>query len=277
MAIRRVLMIGDVVGDPGLAALTTGLGPLRSEYSADLVIVNGENAANGFGLTEANYRTIRKAGADVVTTGNHVWEKRDLWPFLDSETRLLRPINYPSAVGGHGWITVTEQGIPWTVVNAQGREDLYPIDCPFQTLDRLLKDPSLRLRGEVPGGSEGPSGTFIVVDFHAEAPQEKEALAFYLDGRISVLVGTHTHVQTADERILPHGTAYITDLGMTGVTTGIIGMDTAICVNRNKTQIPIRMEGAQGPTAIQGVAITLDDTTGRALAIERIHRSTVNP
>jgi calcineurin-like phosphoesterase len=169
-----------------------------------------------------------------------------------------------------------EQGIPWTVVSAQGREEMYPIDCPFQTLDSLLKDPALRLKGEAQENPEKLPGGFILVDFHAEAPQEKEALAFYLDGRITALVGTHTHVQTADERIFPQGTAYTTDLGMTGVTTGIIGMDTAICVNRNKTQIPIRMEGAQGPVAIQGVAITLDDTTGKALAIERINRSPMN-
>ncbi len=276
MAIRRILMIGDVVGDPGLAALATGLGPLRSEYSADLVIVNGENAANGFGLTAADYQKIREAGADVVTTGNHVWEKRDLWPFLDSEERLLRPINYPPTAPGHGWVTVMERGIPWTVINAQGREEMYPIDCPFQTLDRLLQNPSIRLKGEPQEDSEEPPGGIILVDFHAEAPQEKEALAFYLDGRITALVGTHTHVQTADERILPQGTAYITDLGMTGVTTGIIGMDTAICVNRNKTQIPLRMEGARGPVAIQGVVVTLDDKTGKALGIERIFRPFMN-
>jgi metallophosphoesterase (TIGR00282 family) len=259
MGIVRTLMIGDVVGDPGIAALAAGLPGIIADYAADFVVVNGENAAGGFGLTAETLASILAAGADVVTTGNHVWEKRDVWPTLDAEERVLRPANYPPGVPGRGWVCVKKKNTVFCVINLQGREEMTPIDCPFRALDAIL--------AEIKNQQASP---IILLDFHAEATQEKEALAFYADGRLSALVGTHTHVQTADERLLPKGTAYITDLGMSGVRNAIIGMDTAICLNRNRTQVPFRMEIAVGPTAVRGVCVALDDQTGRAVSIERI-------
>jgi metallophosphoesterase (TIGR00282 family) len=260
MGKRKAIMIGDVVGEPGIAALEAGLGALKAEYGADLVVVNGENAAGGFGLTKETLERILAAGADVVTSGNHVWEKRDLWPILDSEERLIRPANYPSGAAGRGSAILEKDGVLWCVANLQGREDMTPIDCPFQAMDALLKADHSPL-------------PLILVDFHAESNQEKEALGLYADGRIAALAGTHTHVQTADDRLLPGGTAYITDLGMTGVRDSIIGMDGAICLERNKTQIPHRMECAVGPASIRGVCIEVDTETRLACGILRIDRA----
>jgi metallophosphoesterase (TIGR00282 family) len=264
-----LVMIGDVVGEPGLAALERFLPSLIRETGAALAVVNGENAAGGFGLSAATLGRILAAGADVVTSGNHVWEKRDFWPVLEEDRRVLRPGNYPAGTAGRGWIR-TEKPLPaegppvsWLVVNLQGREFLPPIDCPFQCFDALWE-------------REGGAVPLTLVDFHAESSREKEALGYYLDGRASLVAGTHTHVQTADERILPGGTAYITDLGMTGAADSVIGMDPKICLDRARYQVLYRMECAQeGPQGlvIQGIRVELDRKTGRALAVERISRA----
>jgi metallophosphoesterase (TIGR00282 family) len=262
MAILKTLMIGDVVGDPGLEVLEARLPGLIREKAADFVVVNGENAAGGFGLTEAILRRILAAGADVVSSGNHVWEKRDFWPTLETESRILRPANYPAGTPGRGWVRLEKTGaggeaLSWLVVNLQGRELMTPIDCPFRCFDAILAE-------------QGP-GNIVLVDFHAESAREKEALAYYLDGRASLVAGTHTHVQTADERILPGGTGYITDLGMTGAVKGVIGMDPRICIDRVRTQIAYRMECASGEDrAVQGIAAELDAESGKTLSITRI-------
>ncbi|MDR2741920.1 MAG: YmdB family metallophosphoesterase [Treponema sp.] len=261
----RVIMIGDVVGDPGLDVLDSLLPGLVREYSADFTVVNGENAAEGFGMTEDTLKRILEVGADVVTSGNHVWEKREFWTVMNNEIRILRPANYPEPAIGRGWLRLEKAGASWLVINLQGRELMTPIDCPFRAFDSITAGESSK--GEKP---------VILVDFHAESTREKEALAYYLDGRAGLVAGTHTHVQTADERILPKGSGYITDLGMTGVTNSIIGMDEKICLDRARNQILYRMECAKpGPghvRAIQGIFAELDRDTGKVLAVRRISR-----
>jgi metallophosphoesterase (TIGR00282 family) len=258
------MMLGDVVGDPGLEALEEGLPGLIKEHAADFVVVNGENAAGGFGMTGESLKRILAEGADVVSSGNHVWEKREFWPFLESEERALRPANYPAGSPGRGWIRVTKpargSAVSWVVVNLQGRELMRGIDCPFRCFDAIRELPELA----------GPEKPLFIVDFHAESSEEKEALAYYVDGRVSLFAGTHTHIQTADERILPQGSAYITDLGMTGVADGIIGMDSEICVNRVRRQVLYRMECAQGRGVVKGVLAEIDGETGRAASIKRL-------
>ncbi|AEF82664.1 TIGR00282 family metallophosphoesterase [Leadbettera azotonutricia] len=265
MASVWVLMIGDVIGDPGLEILEKRLPDLIKEYSASFVAVNGENSAGGFGFTQETFDRILKAGADVVTSGNHVWEKRDFWPVLESDTRILRPANYPGAAGnssapGRGWVRMDKDvrgtAVSLVAVNLQGREFMTPIDCPFKAFDAIDTENAI-----------------VLVDFHAESTKEKEALGFYLDGRASVVAGTHTHIQTADERILPKGTAYITDLGMTGVTSGVIGMDAKICIDRARNQVLYRMETATGGqgAAVQGIAAEIDLETRKAISVKRIN------
>jgi metallophosphoesterase (TIGR00282 family) len=269
-------MIGDVVGDSGLDVLEAKLPGLIREYKTDFVVVNGENAADGFGMTGAALKRILAAGADVVSSGNHVWEKREFLPLLEAEQRIVRPANYPPGVPGRGWVKVEkapeqEAGfpVPWMVINLQGREFMPAIECPFRTFDAII---SSQTDNAAPAqGLPGPKD-ILLVDFHAESTREKESLAFYLDGRASLVVGTHTHVQTADERILPQGTAYITDLGMTGAKDGIIGMDPKICLNRARTQVTYRMECAKGTSLIQGVIAEIDRETGKALSVKRISR-----
>jgi metallophosphoesterase (TIGR00282 family) len=277
-------MIGDVVGEPGLEALELKLPGLIREHNADFVVVNGENAAEGFGMTEAAFTRILAAGADVISSGNHVWEKRDFWPLLEADQRIIRPANYPPGSPGRGWVRVekalrNDPGPPvsWVVINLQGRDFMPGIDCPFRTFDAVTgsqPDSALPLpvvtEGEAPE-SPGTAADIRLIDFHAEAAREKESLAFYLDGRASLVAGTHTHVQTADERLLPRGTAYITDLGMTGAIGGIIGMDTQICLNRARTQVAYRMECARGAAFIQGVVAEIDRDTHKAVSIKRIH------
>ena len=262
----KVLMIGDVVGDPGLEVLERRLPMLIKDNSADFVVVNGENAAEGFGLTLPHLERIFAAGADVVTSGNHVWEKREFWPTLNTNRRILRPLNYPNdECPGCGWIHMlkpsvqTGEEVSWLVVNLQGREFMSAIDCPFKAFDKL--------KTEI-------SNAIILVDFHAESTREKESLAYHLDGRARVVAGTHTHVQTADERILPKGTAYITDLGMTGTLDGVIGMDPRICIDRARNQVLYRMEVSSpvegGRTAVQGIIVEIDGESLKAASIKRI-------
>ncbi|MDR1400034.1 MAG: YmdB family metallophosphoesterase [Treponema sp.] len=257
MQFLQVIMIGDVVGEAGLLAIEALLPSLIEEYKAAFVVVNGENVAEGFGITSATLNRILNAGADVVTSGNHVWEKREFYSTLEVETRVLRPANYPAGNAGHGWIMIEKAGLNWLVVNLQGRELMTPIDCPFKTFDTIKQTAQTRL---------------ILVDFHAEVAKEKEALAHYLDGRASLVVGTHTHVQTSDERILSNGTGCITDLGMTGVMESVIGMDKNICLERARTQILFRMECAKGVGTVQGIVAGIDPETGKTHAIQRLSR-----
>ena len=267
-------MIGDVVGDPGLEALERRLPLLVKENSVDLAVVNGENVAGGFGLTAPLLERIFAAGADIVTGGNHIWEKREFWPVLDAEKRIIRPMNYPpgNESPGRGWVKLEKLSslgsISWVAINLQCREYMSPIDCPFRSFDAFEAELADQNNGEK-SFSEKP---LILVDFHAESSREKEALAYYLDGRVTVLVGTHTHVQTADERLLPKGTAYITDLGMTGILDSVIGMDKKICLDRARNQVLYRMEVAAPPdekAAVQGIIVEIDWETKKPLSIGR--------
>jgi 2',3'-cyclic-nucleotide 2'-phosphodiesterase len=255
----RALILGDIVGKPGCRAVFTCLPALSRELSADIVVANAENAADGFGLTPEIAQSLFAAGVTVITSGNHIWQKREILPALDFDGRILRPENYPLGVPGTGHWTGTVKDVPVFVLNLEGRVNLSPIRCPFLTGRSVVRQ--MRAKAKV-----------SIVDFHADCPQEKEALAAYLDGEISAFVGTHTHVPTADERVLPKGTAYITDLGMTGPVDSVIGMKKEIAVRRSINQMPLRNEVAENPAEIMGVLVEMDVRTGKALRIERVRR-----
>jgi 2',3'-cyclic-nucleotide 2'-phosphodiesterase len=256
----KVLMLGDVIGDSGIAALKQKLPALIADTGVLLVVANGENAADGFGLTRETADAMFSAGVDCITGGNHVWEKKGSAELLDGDSRILRPLNYPQGAPGRGLFSLEKGGVIWHVFNVQGREGMTPIDSPFARMDEAL--------GELAPGAQD-HGAMIIVDFHAEAFQEKEALALYLDGRVSVVAGTHTHIQTADERILPKGTGYIGDLGMCGPVDSIIGVRVEGCIRRNITQMPIKMEVADGPSMMNGAVFSLDHE-GACIGIQRI-------
>jgi len=283
MHIVKAAMIGDIVGNQGLETLESQLPGLIREENIDFITVNGENAAEGFGMTESDYKRIIAAGADVVTSGNHVWEKREFWEVLETEKNMIRPANYPSSweisqsVSGTGFVSIYKKDINWIVINLQGREYMSAINCPFQVFDRLIKmfegrASDLHPLIESDGATAPYALPLILVDFHAESSREKEALAYYIDGRASLIAGTHTHVQTADEKILPKGSAYITDLGMTGNIDSVIGMNPSICLNRARKQVLYHMEPAVSdkPGKIQGVIAEIDAKTGSAVSIKRI-------
>lgn len=252
------LLLGDVIGQPGGRALFMGLPQLIKRLRADLVVLNGENAADGFGLTEELARTFFALGVHVITSGNHIWQREEIRPFLDKDPRILRPANYPSIVPGHGHTVVSISGLDVGVINLQGRHQMAPIDCPFQTGSSLVE----KMRKQT---------KLIFIDFHAEFEQEKEALAHYFDGKVSAVVGTHTHVQTADERILDGGTGYITDLGLCGPISGVIGSDPNIAIERQLTQIPLRNQILDAPAYLQGVVCTVDVDSGKTRSIKRIN------
>jgi len=256
----RILMIGDIVGRPGRRILKEMLPDCIRKYNADMVIANGENAASGNGLTESVAKEIYDAGVDVITMGNHTWDKKEILDFIDNDSNLIRPANYPPDTPGKGWtLYEVRPGLPQVaVVNLMGRVYLNPIDCPFRGADALINEISQKT-------------PIIIVDFHGEATSEKLAMGWYLDGRVSAVVGTHTHVQTADERILPKGTAFITDMGMTGPRDSILGIKPEIIVKKFVSQMPIRFEVAEGTAQINGVLITVDDKTGLSTDIERIN------
>jgi 2',3'-cyclic-nucleotide 2'-phosphodiesterase len=254
----RVLVLGDVVGQPGCRALFFSLDRLKKEFKPDYLIVNGENAADGFGITPEQADLFFSRGVDVITSGNHIWQKKEIYPFLDKYDRLLRPANYPGDCPGHGWCFLGEGEKRLAVVNVQGRVRMAGcLDSPFSLMKKIL--PSLHKETRN-----------IVVDFHAEDPAEKEALAAYLDGEISALVGTHTHVQTADERIWEQGTGYITDLGFIGIKNGVIGTDPDISVRRAQTQMPLKSEIVEGDTVLNGVFLSINSDTGCTEKIERV-------
>jgi metallophosphoesterase (TIGR00282 family) len=260
----KALILGDVVGQPGCRALFLGLPEMIRKFDADIVVVNGENAADGFGLTPEIAERMMAIGVHVITSGNHIWQKREIYPLLQTNDTLLRPENYPvisgaGAIPGKGHCIVTVHDIPVLVINLEGRVNLSPLRDPLQVGKALLKQFRSRVKA-------------VIVDFHAEAVEEKEALGLYLDGEVSVVVGTHTHVQTGDERILPGGTAYITDIGMTGPVDSVIGMKKETAISRSLTQMPLKMEVSSSAAEIQGVFLEIDPSTGKALRIERVRQ-----
>jgi 2',3'-cyclic-nucleotide 2'-phosphodiesterase len=254
----RILFVADVIGNPGRKTAKGLLRIVRQQTRADLVVLNGENAAGGFGITPEIVQELLGLGVDVITTGNHVWDKSEILPVLDSERRLIRPANYPPGNPGRGATVVQANGVRVGVLNLQGRVFMPPIDDPFRGADALIAD----IGGQV---------ECVVVDFHAEATSEKHALFHYLDGRVAAVVGTHTHVQTADERILRGGTAVITDLGLTGGLDGVIGMKAEISLQRQLRQTRgERMQPADGELHLQGAVVEVDPGTGKARSIERL-------
>jgi metallophosphoesterase (TIGR00282 family) len=231
---------------------------LRSRFDCHFVILNGENAAGGLGITKPTAAALFSAGADAITLGNHTFAKRDVASYLSEEPRILRPANYPPSVLGFGWsLFEAATGDKLAVVSLMGRTFMDPIDCPFRAADAALAE-------------IGDSAKIVIVDMHAEATSEKKAMGYHLDGRVSAVLGTHTHVQTSDERVLPGGTAYITDVGMTGVIDSVLGMSRDVVLSRFITGVPGKFELAEGPTALNGVVIEIEAETGRAVSIQRV-------
>ncbi|MCE5200297.1 TIGR00282 family metallophosphoesterase, partial [bacterium] len=247
------------MGNPGRRAVSEMLQALRSRLNIDFVVLNGENSAGGFGITKQVAHDFFRAGVDAITLGNHTWSKRESWDYIDSETRVLRPANYPPGVPGRGWgVFKIENGIKIAVASLMGRTFMTPIDCPFRTADTILA-----------GLDE--DAHISIIDIHAEATSEKVALGYYVDGRASAVIGTHTHIQTSDERVLPSGTAYMTDAGMAGVTESVLGLDPVVAMERFLKQMPNRLKLAEGVPTLQGALIDIDESTGRATGIRRIN------
>jgi len=248
-----ILMIGDIIGQPGRQAVSKLLRDLRQQYELDMIIANAENAAGGFGLTSTITRELMDTGIDVLTSGNHIWAQKEIIPYLDCELPILRPLNYPPGVPGRGYI-ITRQIM---VVNLMGRTFMTALDCPFRAMDKLLAE----LEHKPP---------VIIVDFHAEATSEKVAMGRYLDGRVSAVLGTHTHVGTIDARILPQGTAYVSDIGMTGPMDSIIGDDIESVLQRFLTGMPHRLSVGRGKPVFNAIMVEVAEDSGRAINIERI-------
>ena len=257
----RILFIGDIFGKPGRDIVHKALGPLVAAHGIDLVVANVENSAAGFGVTGDIAETILGYGVDVMTSGNHVWDKKEILEYIPRQPKLLRPANFPAGVPGRGtWIGKTRSGEPVAVINVMGRIFMAPLDDPFAVVLREIE--AARARARV-----------VIVDFHAEATSEKVAMGWHLDGRVTAIFGTHTHVQTADERILPKGTAYLTDVGMTGPHDSIIGVTIEAALGRFVSGMPARFEAATGGARLNGIVITADPATGKATAIERLNLS----
>jgi metallophosphoesterase (TIGR00282 family) len=251
----RILAIGDIIGKPGRQAVKEILPGLCDEHNIDLVIGNGENAAGGLGLTPNTAEELFDAGIDVITTGNHIWAYNEIIPYLDSELALLRPLNYPPMNPGRGYLFKNNV----LIVNLVGRVFMSHVDCPFRAMDQLLAEFEHK-------------STAIIVDFHAEATSEKVAMGRYLDGRVSAVLGTHTHVGTVDARILPGGTAYVTDIGMVGPIDSVIGDDPDSVINRFLTQIPSRLSVGKGKVSFDAILVEVDEKTGKAVDIKRIQQ-----
>jgi len=257
-----VLILGDIYGNPGIRALFVGLKSLKQSRKADLVVVNGENAADGLGIKVAQAEQLFSIGVDVITSGNHIWHHREINDMLNSKRPILRPANYPPGVPGKGYTFVDVKSQTVGVLNLQGRSQMQNIDCPFRTGKEIIR----KMREKT---------NIIIIDFHAESTEEKESLSMYLDGQISALVGTHTHVQTSDEKILPGGTAYISDLGMTGPGESVIGSSKDISISRSLSQMPLKLEVSETSAIIEGVLLDIDIDSGRTLKIERIHQQSL--
>ena len=254
----KVLFIGDIVGEPGRKALTAGIPKIIERLKVDFIIANAENAAGGFGITKAVGEELFSLGINVLTSGNHIWDKKEAVSYISGERKLLRPANYPESVPGNGSIVLdTDIEGKIAVLNISGRVFMSHMDCPFRTSKREIQ----RLKEQT---------NIIIVDFHAEATSEKSAFGWFLDGEVSAVIGTHTHVQTADETILPGGTAFITDVGMTGPTDSIIGIKKGLIIERFITSMPLRFETAKGPSVLSAVVVDIDSKTGHSTAIQRL-------
>ncbi len=251
----NILTIGDIIGRPGRQVINQHLRALRRQYKIALVIGNAENTAGGFGLTLNTAHELLGDGVDVLTSGNHIFAQKEIIPYLDSEMPVLRPLNYPDGVPGRGYLVSGKV----LVVNLIGRTFMQNYDCPFRAMDRLLEE--LEKKPKI-----------IIVDFHAEATSEKVAMGRYLDGRVSAVLGTHTHVGTIDTQILPGGTAYVTDIGMTGPTDSIIGDDADAVIQRFLTQMPHHLSVGRGKPVLNAVLVEVDEASGKATAIERIQK-----
>jgi metallophosphoesterase (TIGR00282 family) len=255
----RLLFLGDVVGRPGRRALAAVVPRLRAQERVQFVVANGENASGGKGIDPESAEELFDAGVDVLTSGNHIWQNRAIVPYMEDHDRLLRPLNFPRGVPGRGWTArpVTSAGASIGVVNLIGRVFMGPADCPFEAAAQAIDE--LRHQTDV-----------ILVDMHGEATSEKVAMGRFLDGKVSAVVGSHTHVQTADDVILPGGTAYLTDAGMCGPENSVLGVKTDQVLRRFRTQMPTRFEVASGPVLVQGAIVEVDEVSGRATAIRRL-------
>jgi len=257
----KLLFIGDIIGKGGRHAIRELLPAIITEHNIEIVVANGENAAGGFGITPKVAEELFESEVDLITTGNHIWDKRDIIPYLDSGAPIIRPGNYPDGTAGKGVYTLsTAGGKKLTVLNASGRVFMDDIDCPFRYLEKTIDE----VRGETPA---------LLVDFHAEATSEKNAMLKFLDGKVSCIIGTHTHVQTADERITSEGTGYITDAGMTGPTDSVIGMKAEAPLTKFLTGMRDKFEVAKSGVELQGVVVEIDEDDGRCLSIERVKES----
>jgi metallophosphoesterase (TIGR00282 family) len=252
----RLLFIGDVVGEPGRRALASAMPELRDRYSPDVVVANGENSAGGLGITERTAKALHDSGVDVITTGNHVYRHRDVYPYLDQSDRIVRPANYLDGNPGRGHTVIERGGARWAIVNLSGSLYLDPARSAFHVVDELLR-------------GLGQSADLIVVDMHAEATSEKVAMGWHLDGRVLAVIGTHTHVPTADARVLPGGTAYLTDAGMTGARDGVIGVKKELAIQRFLTNLPVKFETAEDDPWVMGCVVESDDR-GLARSIELV-------
>jgi len=260
-AVVRCMVIGDIIGKPGRLAVVQQLRNLRAEFDIDLVIANGENLAAGAGLTPSLAEELLANGVDVITSGNHIWDKREIYDYLDTGRPVLRPINYPDDAPGRGWLLHTlEDGDQVAVVNAMGRVFMNQLDSPFLAMDTVLD-----------AGAE-PLPPIRIVDFHCEITSEKNAMGWYLDGRVTAVLGTHTHVPTADARVLPKGTAYISDVGMTGPRDSVIGFSLETVLPRFLTHLPTRFGVAEGPVSLNAVVVEAERSTGRARSITQVQR-----
>jgi metallophosphoesterase (TIGR00282 family) len=254
----RILILGDVMGRPARRALSALVPPLIAEEQIDLVVANAENAAGGMGVDINSAKELLSAGVNVLTSGNHIWKKKEIYPYLDQEDTLLRPANFPPGAPGKGWSVWRHNGQSALIVNVQGRVFMpNHVEDPFRCVDEILRHQRER-------------SPIVIVDMHAEATSEKSAMGWYLDGRASVVFGTHTHVQTADERILPGGTAYITDVGMCGPFDSVIGMERETVIRGFLTQLPRQFEVAKGNVVVQGIIVEVDDDTGKTREIRRL-------
>jgi len=257
----KILFIGDVIGHPGRSAVINNIARLKDQYQANLTIANGENLAGGMGITPETANELLSNGIDIISTGNHVWDKKEILDYIDKDDRIIRPANYPEGVPGKGYMfkkISDDQGeLTVAVLNLSGCVFMQPLDNPFRVAESIL--PSIREKTNI-----------IIVDFHAEATSEKMAIGRFLDGQVSAVIGTHTHVQTADETIFPNGTAYITDVGMTGPVDSIIGTKTDLVIKKFLTQMPAKFEVPKGDVGISAVVIEVDQLTGKSLSIKRI-------
>ena len=253
----RILIVGDVVGRPGRKAFGKYTKELRQKHNIDIVIVNGENSAGGKGVSRKSLDELYAAGADIVTSGNHIWDNREVQGLIDDEPYLVRPANYPEGAPGKGWCLYPFKAKNIAVINLSGRAFMPDMDCPFQKIDDILSE-------------IGDQADIKILDFHAETTSEKMAMGFYLDGRVQVVVGTHTHIQTADERLLPNSTAYITDLGMVGPWNSVLGVKSDIIIKKFTSCMPVRFDLADGPAVYSAVIVEIDDATNKAVVVERL-------